>query len=228
VEASGLQPASREGKAGPCEVAERPVVPRRPGNAGGGKGPQFKASAGSGDGPGNWREPINPSRSRSRRRHCTPKRREDRAVAGPSVGDRVTTLSESRMREIRTSGSMSGMWKRSTVGLVRHRQTKGPANRQARPKPPRHISTLPECPSLRIPGGRCRAGKLSGKGDASGRDLGPPARSRGHGAMVPQALRSTTLTAACPLPKMPQGTGSPGAPSGRVVGLPTRFSMVAS
>ena len=36
------QPDAREGQAGRPGVAERFVVPLKPGNAGGGKGPQFK------------------------------------------------------------------------------------------------------------------------------------------------------------------------------------------
>jgi hypothetical protein len=39
------QPEAREGQAGRDGVAERPVVPGKPGNAGGGKGPWFKADA---------------------------------------------------------------------------------------------------------------------------------------------------------------------------------------
>ena len=35
-------------------VAERFVVPKKPGNAGGGKGPQFKTDARRGEGPGDW------------------------------------------------------------------------------------------------------------------------------------------------------------------------------
>jgi len=33
-----------DGQRGRYRVAERPAVPRRPGNAGGGKGPQFKVT----------------------------------------------------------------------------------------------------------------------------------------------------------------------------------------
>src|SRR5450830_1391628 len=44
------QPDAREGQAGRPGVAERLVVPLKPGNAGGGKGPWFKADAGSDEG----------------------------------------------------------------------------------------------------------------------------------------------------------------------------------
>ena len=39
------QPDAREGQAGPCGVADRPVVPRKPGNAGEGKGPDFGSAS---------------------------------------------------------------------------------------------------------------------------------------------------------------------------------------
>src|SRR3981081_2980775 len=48
------QPEAREGQAGRPGVAERFVVPLKPGNAGGGKGPQFKTDARRGEGPGDW------------------------------------------------------------------------------------------------------------------------------------------------------------------------------
>src|SRR3989304_4010031 len=47
------------GRAGPRGVAERPAVPRKPGNSGGGKGPWVKASVGSGESREIGDEPTN-------------------------------------------------------------------------------------------------------------------------------------------------------------------------
>lgn len=44
------QPDPREGQAGRYGVAERFVVPLKPGNAGGGKEPQFKTNVERGEG----------------------------------------------------------------------------------------------------------------------------------------------------------------------------------
>ena len=44
------QLAARERQAGPCGVAERLAVPWKPGNPGGGKGPQLKGNARSNEG----------------------------------------------------------------------------------------------------------------------------------------------------------------------------------
>jgi hypothetical protein len=48
VRARDPQPDAREGQAGPPGVAERLVVPSKPGNSGRGKGPWFKVNATSG------------------------------------------------------------------------------------------------------------------------------------------------------------------------------------
>jgi hypothetical protein len=48
------QPDAREGQAGRCGETEGFVVPRKPANAGGGKGPQFKTNARRSEGPGDW------------------------------------------------------------------------------------------------------------------------------------------------------------------------------
>jgi hypothetical protein len=49
------QLATRERKAGLTGMAERLVVLKKPGNSGGGKGPQLKADARSDDRKGDWR-----------------------------------------------------------------------------------------------------------------------------------------------------------------------------
>ena len=72
------QPDAREGRDGRGDVAERPVVPGKPGNAGGGKGPQFKANATRGEGQGIGK-PIN---SEKRPETADDVARESEAEAG--------------------------------------------------------------------------------------------------------------------------------------------------
>ena len=47
---SDEQPEARERRSGRPEVTERSAVPMKPGNSGGGKGPQFKTDARSSEG----------------------------------------------------------------------------------------------------------------------------------------------------------------------------------
>src|SRR3974377_1858984 len=48
------QPDARGGQGGGAGGGGRAVVPGKPGNAGGGKEPQFKINARRGEGPGDW------------------------------------------------------------------------------------------------------------------------------------------------------------------------------
>src|SRR5882724_9270059 len=75
------QPDAREGQAGRCGETEGFVVPRKPANAGGGKGPQFKTNARRSEGPGDWVTYQLRRVFRSCRRRCTRKRRQKPAIA---------------------------------------------------------------------------------------------------------------------------------------------------
>ena len=75
------QPEAREGQAGLFGVAERLVLPLKPGNAGGGKGPQFKTDARRGEGSGDWATYQLRKVFRNCRRRCTRKRRQKPASA---------------------------------------------------------------------------------------------------------------------------------------------------
>lgn len=54
------QLATRESQAGPFGMSGRSVVPRKPGNSGGGKGPQLEVNARSDEEGGIGDEPNNP------------------------------------------------------------------------------------------------------------------------------------------------------------------------
>ena len=123
------QPDAREGQAGRPGVAERFVVPVKPCSAGGGKGPQFKTDAIRGEGHGDWATYQIRRVFRNCRWRCTRTQRRE-------------VLSESRMRVICLSGSMSGR-NGAMVEPLRHRQSKEAATDMFSLQPPRHISTLP-------------------------------------------------------------------------------------
>src|SRR5271169_4865187 len=91
------QPDAREGRAGRPGVAERFVVPLKPGNAGGGKGPQFKTNALRGEGPGDWATYQLRRVFRNCRRRYTRKRRQKPAIASTPCTTRSAARTSWRM-----------------------------------------------------------------------------------------------------------------------------------
>src|SRR6202162_2816252 len=86
------QPYAREGQAGRPGESERFIVPMKPGNAGGGTGPQFKTNAIRSEGPGDWVTYQLRRVFRNCRRRCTRKRRQKPTI----VSTLCTTRSAAR------------------------------------------------------------------------------------------------------------------------------------
>ena len=68
VRGRGSQPELREEQAGPSGVADRFVLLMKPGNAGGGKEPDFWRVTGRDQESGDWRSPSTPTRIRRSRK----------------------------------------------------------------------------------------------------------------------------------------------------------------
>src|SRR5229473_186496 len=92
------QPDAREGQAGRPGEAERFAVPTKPGNSGGGKGPQFKTNAIRSEGPGDWATYQLRKVFRSCRRRCTRKRRRKPAIVSMPCTTRSTARTSWLMR----------------------------------------------------------------------------------------------------------------------------------
>src|ERR1700733_13188526 len=86
------QPDAREGQAARRGESERFMVPLKPGNAGGGTGPQFKTNAIRSEGPGDWVTYQLRKVFRNCRWRCTRKRRQKPAI----VSTPCTTRSAAR------------------------------------------------------------------------------------------------------------------------------------
>jgi hypothetical protein len=110
------QPDAREGQAGPPGVADGFVVPGKPGNSGGGKGPEFKEAGRRGKRTGRVAKAYSPPHERSRSEGIGPHGEISRSR-------RVLPCPRAGCGKSARPGSTSGEWKRSF-------------------EPPRHSSTL--------------------------------------------------------------------------------------
>jgi hypothetical protein len=120
------QPDARGGQAGRPGAAERFVVPLKPGNTGGGKGPQFKTNATRGEGPGDWGTYQLRRVFRNCGRRCTRKRRQKSATVSMPCTTRSSVRTSWPMPTPGTSPAMT-MWIGSSIYLL--------ANPNARPHP---------------------------------------------------------------------------------------------
>src|SRR5260221_11130494 len=78
-------------------MAERSAVPLKPGNAGGGTGPQFKTDARRGEGPGDWATYQLRKVFRNCRQRCTRKRRQKPGIASTPCTTRSAARTSWRM-----------------------------------------------------------------------------------------------------------------------------------
>src|SRR5215467_7399968 len=105
------QPATRERWAGPCGAAERLAVPGKPGNSGGGKGPQLNTDARSNAGVGIDHRSSSP---RLVFRSCG-----GRLFREPDAGNPPVRFDE---REEETELRQTGLRRRGESSANRHRE----------------------------------------------------------------------------------------------------------